>query len=285
MWQVIVNGQLVPETDATVHVSDLGLRRGFGAFDFFRLVDGIPLFVEDHMRRFARSRAMLGLDGRWPEDEILGFVTRLIAANGLRNEGIQIVLTGGDSIDAFSPGEPNLIIAPIVAPMAPDELYETGVKVITHRNSRELPHAKTTDYLIAVKLIPQMTEAGAIEVLYHDGERMSEGARSGFGIVTADGVLMTAAQGVLESITLKRLLRVAGDLMPIELRDITVEEFARAPEAFLTGTTRGILPITRVDDRPVGNGTVGPQTKRLIRTFRREVDDYLTAASTSRPAP
>ena len=284
MWQVIVNGELVPEADATVHVSDLGLRRGYAAFDFFRLVDGVPLFFEDHLARFARSRGMLGLDGRWPEDEIRGLVAQLIEANGLRNEGIQIVLTGGYSADMFTPGEPNLIIAQLPAPMAPAQLYETGVKVITHDNVRELPEAKTTDYLIAVKLIPQMTKAGAIEVLYHDGDRMSEGARSGFGIVTADGVLVTAAQGVLESITLKRVLHVAEDLMPVELRHITADEFERAPEAFLTGTTRGILPITQVDDRPVGNGTVGPHTKRLIEAFHREVDDYLTAASTSRTA-
>lgn len=275
MWKVIVNGELVSEADATVHVSDLGLQRGYGAFDFFRLVDGIPLFFEDHLIRFARSRELLGLDGRWPEEEIRGFVARLIDANGLRDEGIQIVLTGGYSADMFTPGEPNLIIAPIAVTMATDEQYATGVKVITHNNSRELPDAKTTDYLMAVKLIPQMTAAGAIEVLYHDGERMSEGARSGFGIITAGGVLVTADQGVLESITLKRVLRVAGDLMPIELRDITIDEFAQAPEAFLTGTTRGILPITQVDDRPVGDGHVGPLTKRLIQAFRHEVDMYL----------
>jgi branched-chain amino acid aminotransferase len=283
MWQVIVNGELVPEADATLHVSDLGLRRGYGAFDFFRLVDGVPLFLDDHMERFARSRDMLGLGGRWPETEIREFVARLIAANGLRNEGIQIVLTGGYSADAFTPGEPNLIIAPIAVTMATDEQYATGVKVITHDNARELPDAKTTDYLIAVKLIPQMTAAGAIEVLYHDGVRMSEGARSGFGIVTDGGVLVTAGQAVLESITLKRVLRAADDLMPVELRDITIDEFAAAPEAFLTGTTRGVLPITRVDDRVVGDGTVGVHTQRLITAFRHEVAEYLRRASAEWP--
>ena len=121
MWKVIVNGELVSEADATVHVSDLGLQRGYGAFDFFRLVDGIPLFFEDHLIRFARSRELLGLDGRWPEEEIRGFVARLIDANGLRHEGIQIVLTGGYSADMFTPGEPNLIIAPIAVTMATDE--------------------------------------------------------------------------------------------------------------------------------------------------------------------
>ena len=275
-WQVIVNGELVPEADATVHVSDLGLRRGYGAFDFFRLVDGVPLFLEDHLARFECSRQMLGLDGRWSAGDIRRLVKRLIDANGLRDEGVQIVLTGGYSPDIFTPGEPNLIIAPIEAAMAPDEFYETGVKVITHLNVRELPEAKTTDYLIAVRLIPRMTEAGAIEVLYHDGTRILEGARSGLGIITGAGVLVTAGRDVLASVTRDRMLRVAEGLMPIELRDITLDDFAQASEAFLTGTTRGVLPITQVDDRAIGDGQVGPHTKRLIQAFGREVDDYLS---------
>ncbi len=279
MWTVIVNGELVPEAEATVHISDLGLRRGFAAFDFFRLVDGTPLFFNDHMARLARSRELLGLNGRWPEAEVRALVAQLISANGLRNEGIQIVLTGGYSPDAFTPTEPNLLMAPMAVTMASEEQYRTGVKVITHRNVRELPAAKTTDYLIAVREISRMTAAGAIEVLYHDGEVISEGARSGLAIVTADGVLVTAGEGVLESITLKRVLDVARTLLPIERRDITVAEFANAPEAFLTGTTRCVLPITQVDDHRVGDGTVGRNTKRLMKAFRDEVDAYVRAAA------
>ncbi len=274
-----MNGELVPEAEATVHISDLGLRRGFGAFDFFRLVDGVPLFYDDHMTRLARSRELLGLNGRWPEAEVRSLVGQLITANDLRNEGIQIVLTGGYSPDAFTPTEPNLLMVPIAVTMPNEEHYQTGVKVITHQNVRELPTAKTTDYLIAVKEIPRMAAAGAIEVLYHDGEVISEGARSGLAIVTADGVLVTAREGVLESVTLKRVLDVARGVLPVELRNITVTEFANAPEAFLTGTTRGVLPITRVDDRQVGDGTVGPHTKRVIQAFRDEVDAYVRAAA------
>ena len=75
---------------------------------------------------------------------------------------------------------------------------------------------------------------------------------------------------------LEQKLRVAEGLMPIELRDITLDDFAQASEAFLTGTTRGVLPITQVDDRAIGDGQVGPHTKRLIQAFGREVDDYLS---------
>ncbi len=275
-WNVIVNGELFPEADATVHVSDLGLRRGFAAFEFFRVVGGIPLFVEDHLARFARSCGLLGLAGP-STTEMHALVTRLIAANDLRDAGIQIVLTGGNSADIFTPGEPNLILAPISVTLAPEELYETGAKVITHQNLRELPDAKTTDYLIAVQLIPRMRAEGAVEVLYHDGSRMLEGARSGLGIITADGILVTAGRDVLGSVTRGRMLHVAAGLMPIELRDMSLDEFAAAPEVFLTSSTRGVLPITRIDDRPVGDGRVGPHVTRLVGAFRQHVGEYLAA--------
>ena len=112
-WQVIVNGELVPEPDATVHISDLGLRRGFAAFEFFRVVDGIPLFFEDHLTRLERSRSLIGVDGRWSTDELRGFVARVIDVNGLRDAGIQVVVTGGNSPDGFTPGDPALVVTPI----------------------------------------------------------------------------------------------------------------------------------------------------------------------------
>jgi D-alanine transaminase/branched-chain amino acid aminotransferase len=270
-WQVIVNGEFLPEAEASVHISDLGLRRGYGAFEFFRVLGGTPIFLDDHLARLGRTIEMLGLDGKWTLAAIRDQVHAVISENGLTEAGVQIVLTGGESPDVFTPGEPTLIVAPIALTPIPDEHYETGVAVITHRNLRELPEAKTTDYLIAVQLIPAMRAAGAIEVLYHDETRMLEGARSGLGIVTSDGVLVTASRDVLESVTRYHVLRIAKELMPVALRDISLGEFHDAPEVFLTGTTRGVLPVTVVDGRPVGNGQVGPHARRLSDAFREHV--------------
>lgn len=272
---VILNGELVPEPDAKIHVSDLGLRRGYAVFEFFRVMRGIPLFFEDHLARFQRSAELLFLEPAWKVEKIQQFVFQLVEANGLQEAGVQLVLTGGYSPDAFTPTTPNLIITEAEVRPYPAEQYEQGVKVITHRNLRELPEAKTTDYLMAVRLIPRMRSLGAVEVLYHDGRRMLEGARSGLGIITAEGVLVTAGSSVLESITRRRLLGVARELLPIEERDIPLEEFFAAPEVFILSSTRGVMPVTQVDDRKVG--TVGPHTRRLMQAFRQHVEEYLAA--------
>jgi branched-chain amino acid aminotransferase len=281
-WQVIINGELVPEREATIHVSDLGLRRGYAAFEFFRVVGGVPLFLDDHLARLARSTELLGLDGRWPVSTLRGLIDRLIEVNDLRDAGLQMLVTGGNSPDIFTPGDPTLVIAPIQVTLPPEEVYETGVAVITHHNLRELPEAKTTDYLIAVRLIPRMRAAEAVEVLYHDGTRMLEGARSGLGIITPDGILVTATRDVLESVTRKHALAVADGQIPIERRDIGLDEFHRAAGVFLTSSTRGVLPVTRVDDRIVGDGRVGPKVVWLVTAFRAHVAAHLAAAELSR---
>lgn len=274
---VILNGELTLEQDAKIHVSDLGLRRGYAVFEFFRVMRGIPLFFEDHLVRFQRSVELLGLEPPWSLEQIRQFVSQLVEANGLREAGVQLVLTGGYSPDIFTPTTPNLIIAETEVKPYPAEQYERGVKVITQLNVRELPEAKTTDYLMAVRLIPRMRSEGAVEVLYHDGRRMLEGARSGLGIVTSEGVLVTAGSTVLESITRRRLLGAARGLLPIEERDIGLEEFFTAPEIFILSSTRGVMPVTRVDDRPVGTGEVGPHTRRLMQVFQAHVEEYLMA--------
>lgn len=143
-----------------------------------------------------------------------------------------------------------------------------------HQNLRELPEAKTTDYLVAVRLARRVRAEGATEVVYHDGRWVSEGGRSSLSIVK-NGVLITAREGVLPGITRKHLLYVARPLLPIEERAIALEELFAADEVLLTGATRQVMPITRIEDRPVGGGRVGPYARALMEAFKRHLEAYL----------
>lgn len=274
MEYVNLNGQLVRDAEAKIHISDLGLRRGYGAFEFFRVLRGIPVFIEDHLERFENSSRAIELEVPYSRAELEGFIRELIRVNELQSAGIQLVLTGGYSEDIFTPGEPNLIIAPIALREYSPALYRQGVKVITHRHVREIPEAKTIAYLTAVKLVPRMKAEGAAEVIYHDGKWVSEGARSSLGFIK-DGVLVTAKDGVLPGITRLHALRLAAHLMPVEQRAFTLEELYAADEVFITSSTRGVMPVTRIDDHPVGNGQVGPKVSALVRAFEAHVEEYL----------
>jgi D-alanine transaminase/branched-chain amino acid aminotransferase len=235
---------------------------------------GIPVFIEDHLERFVNSSQAIGLEVPYSRAELEGFIRELIRVNGFQNAGIQLVLTGGYSEDIFTPGHPNLIIAPIALREYPPALYRQGVKVITHRHVREIPEAKTIAYLTAVKLGPRMKAEGAAEVIYHDGKWVSEGARSSLGLVK-EGVLITAKDGVLPGITRLHALRLAAQLMPVEQRAFTLEELYAADEVFITSSTRGVMPVTHIDDRPVADGRVGPRVSALVRAFEAHVEEYL----------
>lgn len=269
-----INGTIVEHAQATLHISDLGLRRGYGVFEFFRILRGVPVFLEDHLERFENSARLLELEVPYSRDTLEGFILELIRMNHLEQGGIQMLLTGGYSEDAFTPSRPNLVIAPIAVNPPPPHLYEQGGKVILHRNLRELPEAKTTDYLVAVRLAKRVRAEGATEVVYHDGQWVSEGGRSSLSIIK-DGALITALGGVLPGITRKHLLHVARPLLPIEERAIALEELFTADEVLLTGATRQVMPITRIEDRPVGSGLVGPYARALMAAFQKRLEAYL----------
>jgi branched-chain amino acid aminotransferase len=273
---VNINGKVVKHSEATLHISDLGLRRGYGAFEFFRILRGIPVFLEDHLNRLENTAHLMGLEVPYSRSQLESFIRELIELNTLERAGIQMVLTGGYSQDIFTPGTPNLIVAPIEIRPQPERYYTEGAKIILHINVREMAHAKSTDYLVAVKLGQRMRAEGATEVVYHDGFMVSEGARSSLCIVR-NGVLVTAKNGVLPGITRMHMLRVAEQILPIEYRDIELEELYNADEIILTGATREVMPITQIEDQKIDE--VGPYSKAIMQAFSAHVEAYLAAHS------
>jgi len=269
-----INGTIIEHDKASLHISDLGLRRGYAVFEFFRILRGVPVFLEDHLERFERSARLLELTPPFGREKLEGLIRELIELNNLREAGIQMLLTGGYSPDAFTPGQPNLIIAPMAVTPPPAQLYQQGGKVILHQNLRELPEAKTTDYLVAVKLAKRVRAEGATEVIYHDGKTVYEGGRSSL-LIIQQGTLITAQAGVLPGITRKHLLEVARPILPIQERPITLAELYSADEVLLTGATRQVMPITQIEDRRVGDGQVGPYSQQLMKAFQENLEAYL----------
>ncbi|MBF6596047.1 MAG: aminotransferase class IV family protein [Thermaceae bacterium] len=274
MNYVNINGQLTQNQEAKIHISDLGLRRGYGAFEFFRVLRGIPVFIEDHLARLENSAQLIELVVPYSQAQLEHFIHELIQVNGLERAGIQMVLTGGYSEDAFTPSEPNLIIAPISVKPQPESHYTQGSKIILYQNLRELAQAKTTAYVTAVKLSKRVKAEGATEVVYHDGNYVTEGGRSSLCIIK-NGTLITAKDGVLPGITRMHMLGLAQQLLRVEYRAFTLEELFSADEVILTGATREVMPVTRIEDKLVAGGQVGSYTKTLMKAFREHVEAYL----------
>ncbi len=270
----ILDGQRVPHDGATVHVSDLGLRRGYALFEMFRVEDGVPLFLEDHLARLTRSATTIGLPLPRGTEGVAADVRAVIDANADGVTAVHVLLTGGPSDDGVTFQYPTCIVTAVDVP--PRAAAPTGAKLITHRHTRELPEVKSTGYLTAMRLAAAMRAAGAIDVLYHDGVLAAEGSRSALAVVR-DGTLVTRRDGVLASVSMKQLLTVAPRRMPVEERALSLDEVHAADEVLTTGSVRGVAPIVAIDGNPVGDGSVGPHAHALFAAFAAHVDGYVDA--------
>ncbi len=267
-----VDLRALPAADAHVPLTDLTLRRGFGAFDFLRVERGVPTFADDHLARLERSADLLGLTPRPDPDAVRAHVRDVIDANvaaGAVDDvfGLQLYLTGGDPDDGFTPATPRLLVLVVDLPPAPAAAYDDGVALLTHRFERDLPEAKTTNYFTAVRHARTLRERGAADLLYHDGTRVLEATRCNV-FVSLDGErLLTPGEGVLPGVTRTHVLAALDGDVPAAHGEVPLAALDGAHEVFLASTTKGVMPVTRIDDRPVGDGTPGPLTRRAMARF------------------
>ncbi len=270
-----INGTLIPIEKAVIKVNDLALLRGYGAFDFFKIYKGKPVFLEDHLDRFNNSAHYLNLEIPFTREQLISKIEEVISSNNMESGGIRLILTGGYSSNGFLPGIPNLLILAHPLPVYPDHFYTRGVKLITHQYVRETPYTKTTNYLIPIKLQREIATAEAIDVLYHDGSFISESSRSNFFIVNQQGTIITSDKDALEGITRKNVLKVAQKHFEVTIRPIAIKEAQEAREAFITSTTKGIMPVRQVDFWRINKGVIGTTTRRLMGLLKQQIEDYL----------
>ncbi|MCY7350197.1 MAG: aminotransferase class IV [Cytophagaceae bacterium] len=273
MDQYYLNGQILPAAEARLHVSDLGLLRAYGIFDYFRAIERQPIFLEDHLDRFERSAALLGLVIPATRDELRNLVYELSRRNPHALLGFKFVLTGGYSTDGFGPAaEPNFIIMP-----KPFRFLDApaGLHFMTVGHQRQLFEVKSLDYLMPIYTLRRQREIGADDVLYHHNGLITESSRSNVFIVK-DGIVVTPSAGMLLGITRKHVMKIADDRFTVEEREVTLAETCAADEVFTTGSTKRVLPVTRIDGRPVGSGRPGPVTQQLTQMFLEYERELLT---------
>jgi D-alanine transaminase/branched-chain amino acid aminotransferase len=258
---VVINDQLISEAEAKIHISDLSIQRGYGIFDFLKTINGKPIFIEDHFNRFFNSAKSLHLELAYDRTSLLEKVNELIQANDILNSGIKFTLTGGFSEDGYQMGKPNLLITQTPFEISKNNV-DNGIKLVTYNHQRQLATVKTIDYLQAIRLQPYIKESGADDVLYHYNGSLRECPRANFFIVKGNEVL-TPQTDILKGITRSKVLQLAGHNFTISERELTLDDLATATEAFITSSTKNILPVLAIDGKPIGNGNIGKITYQL----------------------
>lgn len=264
-----VDGQFVDADSAVIPLSDLGVIRGYGVFDFTRTYNRELFCLDEHIARLFRSAAMIDLEIPWSHEEIADVVRETLARNPQLSEAyMRIVITGGDGLDSVTPADrPRLVV--IISPAAPpsDETYQNGAKVITVRDQRYLPTAKTLNYIPAIRAMKLANKADALEAIYVDPQgHVLEGTTTNIFAFFGD-TLITPNDSVLDGITRAVVLDLTKDVFDVQQRVLTLNDLYNADEVFITSSHKQVMPVVQVDDRTISTGIPGKRTQRIMALF------------------
>lgn len=270
-----VNGRFLPLAEATVSVEDRGFQFGDGVYEVIRTYRGQPFQLDAHLTRFKRSAEAIELMLPWDLSQWAMYVREGIARSGYPESKVYLQLTRGvaprDHAFPESAKPTAVMTVREMKPLAP-AVQKAGVSVITMDDWRwGRCDIKSVNLLPNVMARQKAKQAGAFEAVFVRQGRVTEGAVSNVMIVRS-GRVLTAPESdqILSGVTRTLVLELARkEGLPVEERFVTREDLLRADEVFLTGTTIEVLPVVRVDGKPVGTGTPGPVTQQLQAAFRR----------------
>ena len=153
----------------------------------------------------------------------------------------------------------------------PPEVYQNGVRADVSRVSRDKPSLKQTAFIAESSSERKRIQAETFEILLTRRGRVLEGMTSNFFHVR-DGVLSTAGRGALSGVTRQTVIDIANDAdIPIRYRALPVREIPQVDEAFITSSSRGVVPVVQIDAQLVGNGSAGELTRQLMDLYQQKV--------------
>ncbi len=269
-----INGTWVHPHEATLSINDVAVLRGYSAFEALRTYNQRPFHLDQHLNRLYRSAELIELQIPWSRQQIRDIVYELISRNTYKNASIRLLVTGGETEDSILPvGKPTLAV--LITPLGERDMqrFARGYKVIMTSLQRVAPEAKTTSYLAAIRALKDASRRGADDALFvNEQGHVLEGTRSNF-FVFRGNTLVTPRAEILMGITRNVVLELAQGRFPIEERPIPLEELPQVDEAFMTGSSREIMPVVQIDDLVIGNGRPGKRTyeleQRLIEMVER----------------
>lgn len=272
-----INNRIVHQSEALVSAFDLSVMRGYGVFDFFKVLDGVPVFMYDHLQRFIYSAQKLNLSVPYKINELVGIVYQLIDKNEFDNGVFKIILTGGVSTNGFNlDGDPTLLILPGELSFKVFRSFD-GIKTLSIKTLdyiRETPGIKSINYLVAMMNWHLLQDGGFDDFLYVKNNLISETSRANIFMVK-DGALITPKENILEGITRKYIIEIGSSYLKVEEKNISLDEIYVADEVFLTSTTKQAMPVIRIDNHIINAGTPGKYTKMIFEDFHSLEMNYI----------
>ncbi|MFO1066821.1 MAG: branched-chain-amino-acid transaminase [Pirellulales bacterium] len=280
--EVYINGKYYPKADAKINVYDHGLLYGDGAFEGLRAYAGRVFRLEEHIDRLYESARAILLEIPLSKEAMMDAVRATVARNNFTDCYIRLVITRGAGalgLDPHRTSDPQVIIIADLISLYPQEKYDNGLEIVTASTIRNHPVAlspriKSLNYLNNIMAKIEGSLAGCAEALMlnHRGEVAECTADNIF--ILRKGTLLTPPvdAGILEGVTRNAVIELAEKAgIPVAQIPFTRHDIYVCDECFLTGTGAEVIAVVKLDGRPLGDGKVGPVTKRLLADFHRMV--------------
>lgn len=276
--QVWIDGKHYPKEDAKISVYDHGLLYGDGVFEGIRIYNGKIFECEAHLRRLFDSAKGIRLTIPYTAEQLKGAIEQTAKLNKFTDCYVRLVVTRGVGYLGLNPSKcptPSVFIITDTIELYPREMYEQGMPVITASVIRNHPNAispriKSLNYLNNILAKIEAVDAGVPEavMLNHEGN-VAECTADNLFIVKGGTVFTPpSSDGALEGVTRSVILQLCGrQNIPCTQRTLQRYDLYVADEFFLTGSGAEVIPVTRIDGRPIGDGAPGPITRRLIGAF------------------
>ncbi|MDT3699868.1 MAG: aminotransferase class IV [Thermincola sp.] len=275
---VYLNGEFVPAAEARISVFDHGFLYGDGLFETMRSYQGEIFLLDEHLNRLYTSAGLLELVLPWSKTELKSVFVRLIELNG---PDLYIRLTvsrgaGPVGIDPRLCAAPTIVITSKV-PAADEQVYHRGasaifVKTMRNLQGATLPEVKSLNFLNNILAKQEVIKAGAHEgIMLNYLGQVTEGAVSNIFCVNNKTVLTPSLEaGLLAGVTRGCVLKIA-ERLDISCRESILyeQDVTEAEEVFYTNSGSGIVPVTKLDNKPVGSGSPGPITQKLMDSYNR----------------
>lgn len=276
----LINGRLIEIDENVITMEDRGHQFGDGVYEVTKVYNGKCFALRPHLDRLYQSLRAIRIPAIYTFEELVQFHEALIKESGIREGAIYLQITRGAAprVHPF----PEQVVPCLTMSIRPSghinpELREKGVKIILIPDERWLRcDIKSLNLLSNVLGKQQAKEAGCYEAVMIRGEHVTEGTSSNFFVVK-DGIIWThpatnlILKGITRTIILERLAKEL-DLTILE-KAFDVSFVKGASEAFLSGTSTEVMPVTSIDGKAVNDGTVGPITRKLQLAYTKLIDE------------
>jgi branched-chain amino acid aminotransferase len=276
---VWLDGKWCDRATAMVSVYDHGLLYGDGVFEGIRVYGGKIFKLVEHLDRLYDSAQAIWLTIPMPKDEMAAVTEEAVRRSGIAEAYIRHIVTRGVGdlgLDPRKCPQPSIIIIVDTIRLFPEEVYETGLRVVTagtpipHREALS-PRVKSLNYLAHILAKVEGIHSGADEVLMLDSEgHVAEGSGQNLFVVK-HGVVRTPAaySGILKGVTRDVVIELAREAgREVQETILNRYDVYTADEAFFTGTASELIAIRQVDGRTIGSGKPGPVTRDLRSRFQ-----------------